>query len=375
MSTLSSPAPRRSSEEVFSWIGSLFTFDRKQFHPAEGPISATYLFLPLLVLKWLGYEELWLSFAFGAIFTRSTFVAVNDAAGSRIRWSIAFVLAGTVLTALGYILGGAEWVVVVLAVFVSTFLSYLPSAYSPHGATGGVLLNIWFLIALSTTFALGKPPSETWPLAGPQAFAWLAGGALWLICAFAWRAVIPWRSESYHPSAAQDPSTGHISRPLVTFAGYAALAVALATAVAWGFHVPTHADWMPLGAVVAMKPKFDSSVYVAGQRVAGALVGAILATILLTLVQDRTILLVLIVVFFSVGNMVHDANYALYYACISTEVLISLGLPQPGNLLDNYARVLWTLVGVGIAIMVSFVADPSRSIRQHSVRTEGKLPG
>ena len=47
-----------------------------------------------------------------------------------------FVLAGTVLTALGYTLGGANWMVVVLAAFLTTFLCYLPSAYSPHGATG-----------------------------------------------------------------------------------------------------------------------------------------------------------------------------------------------------------------------------------------------
>src|SRR5262249_18439883 len=95
VSTVSSPAPRRSSEAVFSWIGSLFTFDWKQFHPAEGTISAAVLYLPLLVLKWLGLEEFWLSFAFAAIFTRATYLAVNDAAGTRTRWSVAFVLVGT----------------------------------------------------------------------------------------------------------------------------------------------------------------------------------------------------------------------------------------------------------------------------------------
>src|SRR5262249_6070709 len=73
-----------------------------------------------------------------------------------------------------------------------------------------------------------KPPAETWPLAGPQALAWLTGGVFWLLWDFAWRAVIPWNAETYHPSPDENPPEGRITRPLVTFAGYAATAVASA---------------------------------------------------------------------------------------------------------------------------------------------------
>jgi hypothetical protein len=357
MSTLGSPVPRRSDEAAVSWIGSLFTLKPEHFHPVEGAITLAIFLVPLLVLKALGHEELWLSFSFGALFTRQNYLAVDEAAASRIRWSVAFVLVGALLTALGYVLGGANWVLVVVAVFVTTFLSYLSSAYGR--AVAGVLLNVWFLVALSTTFALDKSPAEAWPLAGPQALAWLAGGVFWLLIALAWWSA---RGELHAEPATpgQNPSAGRISRPLVTFSVLAALAVALATAVAWGLDLP-NAVWMPVAAIVAMKPRVDASVYVAAQRVAGALVGALLSGILLTFVHDRTILVVLILVLGILAGALHDVNYALYCACISTLVLIALGLPHPGNLADNWERVVWTLAGVGIAILVTFLIDVARN--------------
>jgi hypothetical protein len=258
MSTVSSPAPRRSDQAVFSWIGSLFTLDSKQFRPVEGAIVTAIIFAPLLVLKAFGHEELWLSFAFGALFTRATDHAVKDAPSrSRTGWAVGFVLVGTLWTALAYTLGGANWLLVALVVLVSTFLSYLPSAYGPRGAVAGVLLNMWFLIALSATFSLGKTPAETLPLAGPQALAWLSGGSFWMIVAWVWRILFQ-RGPQNLSTPDQDASLGHISRPLLKFSGLAALAVASATAIAWGFRLP-NADWMPISALVAMKPTFDAS--------------------------------------------------------------------------------------------------------------------
>jgi len=104
-----------------------------------------------------------------------------------------------------------------------------------------------------------------------------------------------------------------------------------------------------------MRPSLDASEYVGGQRVAGALVGALLSAILLTAVNDRSILVVVIVVLGVLGGALRNVNYAFYCACISTLVLIALGLPHPGNLADNWERVVWTLIGVVIAILVTLV--------------------
>ena len=50
-------------------------------------------------------------------------------------------------------------------------------------------------------------------------------------------------------------------------------------------------------------------------------------------------------------------NYALYCAAIAAAVLIGLDLPHPHNLGDEGRRVLFTFIGVGIAVVVMFLAN------------------
>jgi uncharacterized membrane protein YccC len=53
-------------------------------------------------------------------------------------------------------------------------------------------------------------------------------------------------------------------------------AVAGSVAVAFGLHQP-NADWMPVATIVAMKPGLQQSALVAEQRLAGAVIGAVVA--------------------------------------------------------------------------------------------------
>jgi uncharacterized membrane protein YgaE (UPF0421/DUF939 family) len=61
-------------------------------------------------------------------------------------------------------------------------------------------------------------------------------------------------------------------------------------ALAWGLDVP-NADWMPVAALVAMKGALEQSTLVALQWLAGATIGAIVAAIFLTSVQNTKALL------------------------------------------------------------------------------------
>jgi hypothetical protein len=359
MSAAGSATPQRSVMDVFAWIASLFTLNRSKFHPVVGVIVTVILVMSLLVLRALGHEELGLSFSFGLLFTAITGVAGGGTQATRVRWSGTVALVGTLLTALGFILGGASWTLVTLAVFVSTLLSYFAVVYGRRGALSGTLLNAWFVIALSIPFGLHKSPREAWALAGPQALAWLAGGALWLVLAWViWLVQRARQQQSSSVTPSQTPQVTappRLSRPLITFSLLAAAAVGLATAVAWGFDL-SNADWMPIAAIVAMKPSPAASAYASGQRVAGAILGGLLAGLLLSAVHDTTLLEVVIVLFVAVGITLHEVNYAHYYTCISVAVLTALALPHPGNLSVIWERVLWTLVGVAIALGVTFLA-------------------
>jgi uncharacterized membrane protein YccC len=56
------------------------------------------------------------------------------------------------------------------------------------------------------------------------------------------------------------------------------------------------------------------------------------------------------------GAAIRFWNYALYGAAIAAGVLILVDLPQPSNYSAVGYRVLWTLCGVGIGVLVMLLA-------------------
>jgi hypothetical protein len=371
MSAAGGAAPRRSSEEAFSWIASLFTIDRSKFHPLLGAIVAVIVAVPVIVLGARGYTDLGFSLVFAFLFTALVDLTVPGTRASRVRWSVAFVLGGTLLTIPAFLLGGGGWFVATLAVFLSTLLATFAAAYGKRGALAGSLLNAWFVVNLVLAFPLHASLAHTWTLAWQQAVAWLAGGVLWLVVSVVIWLVQRARQPSSPATPPQDTAGAapvRLSPPLIRFALIAATAVALSTAITLGLDL-SHADWMPIATLIALKPSVDASAYIGGQRVAGALLGGILAVLLLSAVHDKTVLEVVIVLFVALGVAIHGVNYALYCTCIATGLLIGLGLPDPGNLSANVERILWSLVGVLIALAVMWLADLIRDRESHRSAT------
>ena len=50
-------------------------------------------------------------------------------------------------------------------------------------------------------------------------------------------------------------------------------------------------------------------------------------------------------------------NYSWYCAAVAGAVLIGMDLPHPSSLADEGRRILFTFVGVAIAVLVMFLAD------------------
>ena len=111
---------------------------------------------------------------------------------------------------------------------------------------------------------------------------------------------------------------------------------------------------MPLFTVVAMKPSLQQGTLAAGQRLAGTILGAVVAALLLLTVHDKH---ALDVVIGGLAGSIFTVNFALFTAALTALILTALDLPDPTNFTTEGKRVLFTLADVGIAAIVMLLAD------------------
>ena len=341
----------------------------------RGAVFAVVLGLLIVVGVLPQDRRYFLSAIFGALL-----VALSDPGGKygpRVLAMTAMAGAGALLTALGFGIGGGPWGFVVLAAFAATFLAGLAVTFGLHRFVAAYLLNIWFIIVLGlpTLLSFGAPRAfhsglihtEPWK----QALAWLTGSALWVAYTFMfWLA--RGRVSTPQPAAEipGDISPRPLTRPMTIFALIRAVAVSIAVAIAFGLKLP-NAYWMPIAVIIAMKPDLQQSTFAAVQRVAGTAVGAVVAALVLLTVHDKTVLEVIVVLLFGLAAAIRFVNFAWYTAALAGGLLIAMDVPHPSNFASEGRRVLFTLAGVGIAVIVMFVAD---RLRSHATTPASRLP-
>jgi Fusaric acid resistance protein-like len=334
-------------------LADVFKLNPKGLNVRRGLGVLVVMGVPLIVMHLINQEVYYLSLAFGALF-----VGLNDPGreyGYRLPRLALNAVAGALLTVLGFAIGDGAWGVVVLAAFVITFAAGLMVKYGLHGFTAAYLLNSWFLVAIALPpgYHLSHGHTNAWA----QGLAWLIGSALTI----AWTAIV-WlargRTAQSQPAADIIPGESTpvpLTRPVILFALIRAIAVAIAVAIAFGFHLP-NADWMPIACLVAMKSSLAQSTLVAMQRLAGAVIGAVVAALFLLTVDNKIVLEVVIVILGTLAGSIRAVNYALYCTAMAGMVLIADDLPDPTNLATEGRRVLFTFAGVGIAVVVMLLA-------------------
>ena len=358
-----------------SQVAKIFQLNRQGFNLRRGVIFAVVLGLLIIVGVLPAERRYFLSAIFGLVC-----LAVSDPGGKygyRAPRMAVVALAGALLTALGFGIGAGAWGFVVLAAFVATLLGGLAVKYGLHRFVAAYFLNVWFIIALGlpTLLAFGLPNhfrsglihGEPWK----QALAWLIGSALWIAWTF-----IMWlaRGRVTQPQPVAeipgDISPRPLTRPLVLFAVIRAAGLSIAVAIAFGLKLP-NAYWMPIATIVAMKPSLQQSALVAERRIAGTVVGAGVAALVLLAVDNRTALEVVIVFLFALAASIHSVNYAWYTAAMAGAILIAADVPHPSNLTDEGRRILFTFAGVAIAVIVMFLAD---RLAKHTAKTAPEAP-
>ncbi len=335
-----------------SSMAKVFELDRKALNVPRAVAAAIVLLPVVIVLEVLDLPHYVVTVVFAVLY-----VGLSDPGGDfghRAASMGVVALIGALLTLLGFAIGPEAWGLVVVAAFVVTMASGLAIKFGVHRFVALLLLNYWFLTAISV--ALGYELEGVATSAWSQALAWLAGSAFWI--AFAgvfWLARGRESRPSPVPEIPGDVSPRKLTRPMILFALIRSIAVAIAVAIPFGLDLP-EADWMPIATLVAMKPDLGQSTRAAEQRLAGAIVGALIAAVLLVAVDNRQVLEVAVVLIFTAGAAIRGVNYALYNAAIAAGVLIAIDLPHATNFTDEALRVLYTLLGVGLALLVMLLA-------------------
>ncbi len=344
-----------------SRLSKVFAADGKKLNVKSGAAVAALLFLLWFAIVQTNQQKYFVPVVFAVLL-----VAQSDpggAIGSRIAGMSLFALLGALVTAFGFYVGDEAWGFVVLAVFAVTLACGLAVKLGVHRFAAGLLLNVWFLVVLSlATHDTGHLKISPWD----QALAWSVGAAAWIALMFVVWVVSRGR---WRPAPVMDlpgsQSPVHLTRPIVLFALIRSVALAASTAIAFGAGLAS-ADWMPIATIVAMKPSLEQSRLFGEQRLVGAAMGAAAAIPILILVGSKHALEVIIILLAGLGIAIKGVNYAYYAAAIACAALIAADLPQPTNYAAEGRRVLFTLVGVGIGVIVMFVAD---RLQKHSAKT------
>jgi uncharacterized membrane protein YgaE (UPF0421/DUF939 family) len=102
-----------------------------------------------------------------------------------------------------------------------------------------------------------------------------------------------------------------LSRQVIGFAVLRTVAITAAVAIAFGLHLP-YADWMPVAALAAMQTSLQQSTVIAIQRVAGTVIGAVVAIAFLLSVDSKPALAVIIALLGALAGALRSAGYTWY---------------------------------------------------------------
>jgi len=357
-----------AGEKGTGWLSRVFAVNPAGLNWPRGAMILDILLVPLIVFWAIGHEEYLLSAIVGALF--AVLADPGGSYGHRVSRIALFALIGAGLTALGFGIGGDAWGWLVLAASLVTLLAGLAIAFGVHRFVTALLLNIWFIITLGVASGLHQhnlshPHAQITSYTWAQVLAWAGGAALWIAVTFIWWLIRGRRDE---PSPFQelpgDTSRHPLTGPAIVYAVLRAVVIAGTFALAFGLNL-SHGLWLPVAALIAMKPSLEQSTLVAVQRLAGAVIGAAVAILLLLIPANLHGLhlfavtlglevVALVLIMHAVA--IRFWNYAIYTAAIAAAVLTLMDRYQPANYSAEGYRVLWTLCGVAIGVLVMFLA-------------------
>ena len=264
--------------KITGWLSKVFALEPAGLNWPRAVAVLDAAMVPLFVFWTIGHEQYLLSAFFSLLF--AALADPGGGYGHRAFDIAVFGLIGAGVTALGFGIGAESWGWLVLAAFAVTLAGGLAAAFGARRFVNALLLNIWFIVAIALESGLHDAQhvtSHTWA----QVLAWTGGAALWIVVTFLWW-LIRGRTDSPRlvPELPGDTTRRKLTAPLILFAVIRALVIAGTVALAYGLDL-SHGSWISIAAVIAMKQNLRQAAVVSAQRLVGALIGAVVASLLL----------------------------------------------------------------------------------------------
>ncbi len=137
-------------------------------------------------------------------------------------------------------------------------------------------------------------------------------------------------------------------------------ALVLSVAMVLARHFSTDRGyWIPLTAAIVLKPDFQTTFVRGAGRIGGTLIGAVVATLMLSLVRGHPGVEVAgVVVAAGAAYVTFNPNYALFTVAITSFVVLVLGLRGLPGTTTIEMRIFDTLIGGGLA-MIGYLVMPT----------------
>lgn len=121
-----------------------------------------------------------------------------------------------------------------------------------------------------------------------------------------------------------------------------------------------HGSWILITIIVILKPAYSLTRQRNKDRLMGTVVGAITAMALLYFINDKTVLLILMMLLLLGCNSLIRTNYFLAVFMLTPALLILFHLMYPGSLSEVFSmRLIDTAIGSGIAFFSNLAIKPA----------------
>ena len=146
--------------------------------------------------------------------------------------------------------------------------------------------------------------------------------------------------------------------------------LAAATFIYIFFQIP-HGYWMALTIAIILKPDFQTARRRALQRVGGTIAGGVIAIVAASLIQNRNIIFLLIIILVFLALVNRSRNYGIYAMFWTPAIIFLVNMQDIGNGLVALMRIANTVAGGVVASIYIFFFLP----QIEKAQLPGKIAG